>query len=442
VALPRISIVTSSYNQGRFIGATIESVLEQHYPNLEHIVVDGMSSDETPQVLARYPHLRVVREPDRGQADAINKGFRQATGEIYSFLNSDDLLLPGALHRVAAEMDPARGRHVVMGRCRFIDERGAYTGIEHPSRFEGLPRLLAVWKGHWIPQPAVFFTAQVWQECGPLQESLVLDYDLFCRFARRYHFHAIDQPLAAYRLHAQSKTSQASDRERLERCIEVSKRYWGPRTSALYWRLAGSLLLYRLNRQGRANRLLARAFDGWQRGRWGAALASGAAGALLAPEVVANVAILPGFRLLERKLGPWRLWPRFGQRGEYPQTMACLDRNTPWDDGWVGPHSLFEREARGGERTLILQGNAIVRHLRQPLSLTACVDGEVVLTREITASGHFCLTARLKAPLNPGLHRIEIRASPWWVPHRLYRSGDYRPLCWRSFGQDSILLRP
>src|ERR687884_198256 len=135
--LPRISVITSSYNQGAFIERTIASVLAQNYPNLEHIVVDGMSSDETPQVLARYPHLRVIREPDRGQADAINKGFRAATGDILCFLNSDDTLAPGALERVAREIDPARGRHVVVGRCRFIDEHDRWTGREHPSAFAG-----------------------------------------------------------------------------------------------------------------------------------------------------------------------------------------------------------------------------------------------------------------------------------------------------------------
>src|SRR6266516_1994495 len=105
----RFSVVTSSYNQGPFLARTVESVLAQDYPDVEHIVVDGMSADETPAVLARYPHLRVVREPDRGQAEAINKGFRLATGDVYCFLNSDDTLCPGALRRVAAALDPARG---------------------------------------------------------------------------------------------------------------------------------------------------------------------------------------------------------------------------------------------------------------------------------------------------------------------------------------------
>ena len=129
--LPRISVVTPSFNQGRFIAQTIDSVVGQAYPNVEHIIVDGMSTDETPAVLARYPHLRVVREPDRGAAQAINKGFRLARGNILCYLNSDDTLLPGALHRVAQEIDPSRDRHVVTGRCLYTDEQGTSLDMEH-----------------------------------------------------------------------------------------------------------------------------------------------------------------------------------------------------------------------------------------------------------------------------------------------------------------------
>ena len=87
---PRISIVTPSFNQGRYIASTIESVLAQEYPNVEHIVVDGSSTDGTVEILKQYPHLKTFSEPDRGQGEAINKGFRLATGEIWGFLNSDD----------------------------------------------------------------------------------------------------------------------------------------------------------------------------------------------------------------------------------------------------------------------------------------------------------------------------------------------------------------
>src|SRR5262249_36270075 len=163
--------------------------------------------------LRDYPDLQVIREKDSGQADAINKGFRRATGQIWCFLNSDDTFERGALTRVAREMRPAQGRHVVMGRCRFIDENDRFIGVEHPSAYESHARVLAIWKGYTIPQPAVFWTPEVWQRCGALneREQLMLDYDLFCRFSRAYDFHVFDQIVANYRLHAASKTQGVTD---------------------------------------------------------------------------------------------------------------------------------------------------------------------------------------------------------------------------------------
>ena len=263
--LPRISVVTSSYNQGQFIDATIRSVMAQEYPNIEHIVVDGMSTDSTVDVLRQYPHLHVVRERDNGQADAINKGFRMASGDIFCFLNSDDTLEPGALHRVAQELDPARGRHVVMGRCRFIDESGSFIGVEHPSAFESHRRVLEIWRGHNLPQPAIFWTREVWERCGPLDETAYwLDYDLFCRLSRDYVFHFIDQVLANYRLHAESKTVSASERERLESSIAVSRRYWGGLSFQDRLGLAVSYMRFRVDRRQRARRMLSQAKASWR----------------------------------------------------------------------------------------------------------------------------------------------------------------------------------
>ena len=229
---PRISVVTSSYNQGRFIGRTIDSVLAQAYPNLEHLVIDGMSSDETPAVLAPLPRIcAVLREPDHGQADAVNKGFRLASGDILCFLNSDDVFLPGALHRVAREIDPSRGRCVVMGRCLFIDEHDKATGLEHAVASINHERVLKVWNGNFIPQPATFWTREVWEKCGPLDETehLVLDYDLMCRISRCYHFHRVDDLLAGYRLHASSKTCSNVGDEVMDLAIRCSRRCLGAR---------------------------------------------------------------------------------------------------------------------------------------------------------------------------------------------------------------------
>ena len=167
-------------------------MLAQDYPNVEHIVVDGMSTDGTANVLARYPHLSVIREPDRGQADAINKGFRAATGEILGFLNSDDTLEPGALRAVAEAIDPrAPAATSSWAAAGSLTKTTTSLGVEHPSAFESHRRVLEIWKGHCLPQPAIFWTREVWEACGPLDvaERLMLDYDLFCRFSQRYAFH-------------------------------------------------------------------------------------------------------------------------------------------------------------------------------------------------------------------------------------------------------------
>lgn len=434
---PLISIVTPSYNQGRFIAETIESVLRQDYPAVEHIVVDGMSTDATAEILARYPHLKVIREPDRGQAEAINKGFALARGQIYSFLNSDDVLLPGALRCVADAIRPEQGRHVIMGRCPFIDEDGHYTGIEHPSHFESFERVLAVWKGHFIPQPAVFWTAEVWRECGPMQEGLVLDYDFFCRVARRYRFHFVDRPLAAYRLHDASKTCLATDEDRLRECIRVSQRYWGSKLGLLYWKMALSLLAFRLNRKGRAHRLLERARHRWNSRRRPQALLLASLGALIGPDVATNMALLPAVRLALVKVGGSPTLTRLRHK-QHPQTMALMGRKTPWDDGWVGPECVISREATGGEQTLLIQGNANLRHINRPLMLEVSVDEDSVGRVELSVSGHFSVRLKLPKALCAGAHAVRIRANVWWVPHAVNGCGDYRPLSWRWFGEESV----
>jgi glycosyltransferase involved in cell wall biosynthesis len=440
-ALPRISVITSSYNQGRFIGETIESVRAQNYPNLEHIVVDGMSTDETEEVLARYSHLRVVREPDKGQADALNKGFALATGDVLCFLNSDDTLQAGALERVAREIDPTSGRCVVMGRCRFIDEESRYLGIEHPSHFESFARMLEVWKGYFVPQPAVFWSANVWRECGPLRESSILDYDLFCRFSQKYRFHYIDSVLATYRLHAHSKTTNLSDHSRLQQCVQVSRKYWGSPLRPMYWRLTASLLLYRFNRQGRGNRLYRRAVEAWRQHQRIDAFRLSVAASVLAPEIAFHVGIYPRVRKLGAGALRRALDGLAGTRGVYPQTAVYMDHNAAWEDGWAGPNITVPIEAAGGEQSVVIQGWVDLTHIVEPFVLRVAVDGREVGSQQITQSGNFGFKLPLSMSIAPGSHRITVETSTWWVSHKVNRSGDYRPLCWRICGADSFQFR-
>ena len=432
MSYPRISVITSSYNQGHFIARTIDSVLAQAYPDLEHIVVDGLSNDDTVDVLARYPHLKVIREKDTGQANAINKGFRHATGSILCFLNSDDTFEPGALLRVAQEIDPAAGRHVVMGRCRFIDEHDRFIGVEHPSAFESHARVLAIWKGYTIPQPAVFWTREVWDRCGPLDEHdhLVLDYDLFCRFTREYRIHTFDQVVANYRLHEASKTQGMDDQVRLQQAVQVSRRYWGPAWTPQGMALRASWAAFRFDRRGRAYRGLSSARAAWRDGAYGRAVTRGLPGLVLGPDVaLAGVAAPVMHRVggvLRRAMRPLR---RAGAT-VHPQTAAWRDFRQVHVDGWAGPSVRvpFTRDA-GRDEVLVVAGDAPLP-LPAPLSLTILVPGGGSTTTSPAEDGTFRIEVPLAAVAG-GVHEAEITSSTSVVPHDLWGNGDFRPLSFR-----------
>ena len=439
---PRISIITPSFNQGNFITETIESVLAQNYPNLEHIVMDGVSSDNTLEILKRYSHLRVVSEPDNGQSEAINKGFRLATGKIWGFLNSDDTLLPGALSRIAKEIDPKNGKHIVMGRCRFIDDNGDFFGIEHPSHFESHCRLLKIWKGHMIPQPAVFWTPEVWQECGGLDENLKfhMDYDLFCRFSRKYRFHFIDKVLATYRLHIESKTQQWSEVDRLEDSIRLSQRYWGSPFSIMYWQLLLSLKWYRFNRVGRSRAIYEKAQEASRQHQLMKAIFYTFSAAALAPEVAFYVSVYPNIRRQSlRTLNAFFDW-YIQKKGIYPQTKVYLERTMPWEDGWIGPDLAVVKEVGKNVQNLIIQGKVDLRYINKPFTLTLFVDKKTIEAKRINQDGEFKLDFDLKETLSPGKHTFEIHANSWWIHHKYFRSGDYRPLAWKIAEQDGMVL--
>jgi glycosyltransferase involved in cell wall biosynthesis len=427
----RISIVTPSFNQGRYLGRTIESVLAQGYPDLEHIVVDGMSHDETPQVLARSPHLRVIREPDRGQADAINKGFRLATGDVLAFLNSDDLLAPGALHRVVREIDPERGRHVVMGRCRFIDEDDRPTGLEHPSQFVSHRR---VWQGYTLPQPAIFWTRQVWQRCGPLDpdERLVLDYDLFCRFSRHYRFHAIDQVLACYRLHAASKTCRSSSQDVLKESLRVSRKYWGPWYRPQFWQVLASYLKFRLARRRRAMGLLREARDAWAAGRWLGPLVKTAACLAFAPDVAAHVVLLP--QLARRRpgwFGKLRGLARLvGPAGGHSESLTWRSFDRMHADGWAGPILQTALDVRPGQKRLHLEGTVEIGHHLEPLELALSLDGRPLGRFVAGRAGGFVVAASLDG-VPPGRHELRVEANRFLVLHDFRGNGDFRPVSYK-----------
>jgi glycosyltransferase involved in cell wall biosynthesis len=197
-------------------------------------------------VLCRGIRFRWLSEKDKGQAEAINKGFRMATGDIMGYLNSDDTYYPGTFEHVVRTIDPERGVHIAMGRCAYIDENGHPSGQEHPSAFESHARVVQIWKGYTIPQPAVFFHRSVYESCGGMDETLyfALDYDLFLRYSREFRFHPVDALWATYRLHSDSKTRELSQGELLGQSMVVSRRYWGLPSGMRYWGYLFSYLLH------------------------------------------------------------------------------------------------------------------------------------------------------------------------------------------------------
>lgn len=218
LAWPKISVITPSFNQGRYIAETIESVILQGYPNVEHIIIDGGSSDDTMQVIERYRSKLnyVLSEADHGQSDALNKGFRQATGDILCWLNSDDQFAPGALAAVAMAFF-TRDVDLVSGICEIYKDgklihRHMTSCADGPLPLQDLLDLDNGWNaGQFFYQPEVFFSRELWERSGGnVREDCYysMDYELWCRFAHAgAKLHVIGAPLARFRMHSEQKTA-------------------------------------------------------------------------------------------------------------------------------------------------------------------------------------------------------------------------------------------
>ncbi len=208
-----VSIVTPSYNQARYLETTMRSVLDQDYPHIEYIVVDGGSQDGSLEILKAYSDRLAwwVSEKDRGQTDAINKGFARANGQILAWLNSDDTYEPGAVREAVAYFKEHPEIGLLYGDANYIDEHGRVIG-RFPAAQTDYRRLR---QGYvHIPQQAAFFRADLWRQVGPLDPDFffAMDYDLWVRLARMAPVVYLPRLWANFRLHSDAKTIFADDR--------------------------------------------------------------------------------------------------------------------------------------------------------------------------------------------------------------------------------------
>lgn len=387
---PIVSVVTPSYNQGRFIRATIESVLSQNYPNLEYIVMDGGSTDETNAIVREYgSRLVFVSEPDRGQSHAINKGFRLAKGNVLAWLNSDDVLLPGAVGAGVRALSGNPDAGFVYGDGYLMDAAGNVTGRFPHTREPDLWRLVHL--SDYILQQAVFFRREVLDDVGYVDESLRygLDWDLFIRIGLKYRLAYVPECLGCIREYSETKSSSGGA-ERVRELHAILRKHTGlvlPPGSIVYGLDTYSGLACQAIR--RRTPRLAR----------------------------------PVGTVLENAV-------RFAAGNVVSRTL--LHSQGLYADGWAGKTMLYM--LRSGCRSVLIEGSVPdwVPQLHGQTLQVEC-NGRRLGTYAL-ATGAFRIGIEVPADLIGQALRLRIVARRWFVPSPFPWKGDRRRLAFQLSG--------
>jgi glycosyltransferase involved in cell wall biosynthesis len=396
---PLVSIITPSYNQGQFIKETIDSVLSQDYPNIEYIVMDGGSTDDTVEILKSYSdRITWVSEKDGGQADAVNKGLRIAKGQIIGWLNSDDTYLEGAISKAVAFLESHPRTDMVYGEGYYIDKRSQITGRYDTEKYN-ISRLAETCI---ICQPTAFFRKQLSDNVGGLDPDLHLcmDYDLWMRFAFKGTISYMPEYLATSRMYEENKTlSRRSDVFR-EVCSTVKRHYnyvpfsWA---SGHAHYLAGQTA----GRRFALGRIILFCFYN-----------------LTNPIYLVTTML----KMLYRKT----------------QASAAIAETTDrYLDNWLGRRYVTALSLRKNSAVIEIMGG---HHwpLSDPLVIELTVNAHNAGKYTVIEKGPFYLECILESPLEPGLHNVELQMNKTFNLAKMKQGNDPRNL---SFQLDSISFR-
>ena len=386
---PLVTVVTPSYNQGEFIRATIESVLGQDYPDLEYIIMDGGSTDQTAAVASEYSsRLTFISEKDRGQSHAINKGFHCARGTILSWLNSDDVYLPGAVRKAVEAFERSPRAGAVYGEGYLMNREGKVT-----SRFP-CTEPMNLWKlihlSDYILQQTVYFRKAVLDEVGDLDENLhyTMDWDILIRIGRKYPLEYIPEYLGCLREYPEAK-SFSGGKERIRELHGLLRRHTG-------MRLPPGSIVYGLDTYHRI---------------WCAEVERvlGAVGRPVSKKLQTLIRLASGL-LIGRAMGEQGLFP----------------------DGWAGP--VLHYMLAPGPGNLVMEGyipetNRVLR--RQKVRFL--VNGTPLKSVRLQP-GDFRLEVELPPNLQNKLLSLEIRAARYFVPTLVPLLGDRRRLSYKLKG--------
>jgi glycosyltransferase involved in cell wall biosynthesis len=360
---PKLSIVTPSFNQSRFLEQTIRSVLDQGYPNLEYIIVDGGSSDGSVDIIRRYAHRLSywVSERDLGQTDALNKGFALATGDIVAWVNSDDFYYPGAFAAAVAAFQADPGLGFVYGRGNRVNESGDVIREFEATRPFDLEVL--VYGVDYILQPSTFMRRQALHAVGPFDPALhyAFDWELWMRLGKRFPARMLDRIVAAGREYPSAKTFTGGF-ARVEEIRRIVSRHTGKELSIGY-------LAYHLNT----------AVEAMPR----AELASSPLREAMSAAAIVSMQLLSLDLLRDG-----------GDRYE-----KKLEEIPPYPDGWAGPDLRLRRAVPDTASFVCLSGvhQEVVARIIGPLALQARLDDRPLGVAVVVKPGPF----RVYWPLRP-----------------------------------------